>query len=221
MAEPVKTRPYDSPRRREQAAATRLAILGAAEALFVRDGYPATTMAAIAREAGVAPKTVYLAFETKSGLLRALWHLRLRGDEEDVPIGERPWYRAVLAEPDAERALRHGAHQARLVKERAGRLLGVIRSAALLDADVRELWDRIESDFYVNQRAVVQALHDRGALRVGVKRGADIMWTLNHPDLWHLLVGERGWTPDAFEAWFADTLCAQLLPGLTPPAPPG
>src|ERR687888_2210372 len=211
MAEPVKTRRYESPRRREQAAATRLAILDAAERLFVRDGYVATTMAAIAREAGVAPKTVYLAFDTKSGLLRALWHLRLRGDEEDVPIAERPWYRAVLAEPDAERALRLGARQARLVKERAGALLGVIRSAASADADARELWDRIESDFYANQRAVVQALHERGALRVDVDRGAAVMWTLNHPDVWRLLVGERGWTPEAWERWFAGTVSAQLL----------
>jgi AcrR family transcriptional regulator len=168
-------------------------------------------MAAIAREAGVALKTVYIAFETKSGLLRALWHLRLRGDEEDVPIGERTWYRTVLAEPDTERALRMGAHQARLVKERAGGLLVVIRSAALVDAEVRELWDRIEADFYANQRAVVQKLHDRGALRVDVARGADIMWTLNHPDVWRLLVGERGWTPAQWEQWCADTVCAQLL----------
>src|SRR5215218_6265163 len=106
MGERVKTRRYESPRRREQAAATRRLILEAAERLFERQGYAATTMAAIAREAGVALKTVYVAFETKSGLLRALWHLRLRGDEADVPIGERPWYRAVLAEPDPERALR-------------------------------------------------------------------------------------------------------------------
>jgi AcrR family transcriptional regulator len=168
-------------------------------------------MAAIAREAGVALKTVYIAFDTKSGLLRVLWHLRLRGDEQDVPIPERPWYRAVLAEPDAERALRLGAHQARLVKERAGALLGVIRSAAASDADAQELWGRIESDFYANQRAVVQTLHERGALRVDVARGADIMWTLNHPDVWRLLVGDRGWTPAQWEQWFADTVSAQLL----------
>jgi AcrR family transcriptional regulator len=213
MAEPVKTRRYDSPRRREQAAATRRLILEAAQRLFERQGYATTTMAAIAAEAGVALKTVYVAFETKSGVLRALWHLLLRGDEADVPIPERPWYRAVLAEPDAERALRLGAHQARLVKERAGALLGVIRNAAAADADAQELWDRIESDFYANQRAVVQTLHDRGALRPGldVARGADIMWTLNHPDVWRLLVAERGWTPGEWEQWFADTVSAQLL----------
>ena len=131
MPEGVKaTRRYDSTRRREQAAATRLEILEAAQRLFERDGYVATTMAAVAAEAGVALKTVYLGFETKAGLLRALWHLRLRGDEADVPIAERQWYRDVIAEPDPERQLRLGAHNARLVKERAAKLMRVMRDAA-------------------------------------------------------------------------------------------
>src|ERR687888_850381 len=149
MSEPVKsTRRYDSPRRREQAAATRREILGAAQRLLEEHGYAATTMAAIAAEAGVALKTLYVAFETKAGILRALWHLLLRGDEDDVPIPERAWYRAVVAEPDPERKLRLGAHNARLVKERAAALMGVIRNAAATDADAAELWRRIESDFY-------------------------------------------------------------------------
>src|SRR6476620_2228397 len=97
MADGVKTtRRYDSPRRREQAAATRGAILEAAQRLFERQGYAATTMAAIAAEAGVALKTVYVAFETKSGVLRALWHLLLRGDEDAAPVADRSWYREVL-----------------------------------------------------------------------------------------------------------------------------
>jgi AcrR family transcriptional regulator len=214
MPEGVKaTRRYDSTRRREQAAATRLEILEAAQRLFERDGYVATTMAVVAAEAGVALKTVYLAFETKAGLLRALWHLRLRGDEADVPIAERQWYRDVMAEPDPERQLRLGAHNARLVKERAGKLMRVMRDAAGSDADCAELWRRIQDDFLVNQRAVVDTIEVKGALAQGLDaaRAADILWTLNHPDVWHLLVGERGWTPEEWEQWFADTACAQLL----------
>jgi AcrR family transcriptional regulator len=214
MPEGVKaTRRYDSTRRREQAAATRLEILEAAQRLFERDGYVATTMAAVAAEAGVALKTVYLAFETKGGLLRALWHLRLRGDEADVPIPERQWYRDVIAEPDPERQLRLGAHNARLVKERAGKLMRVMRDAAGTDADSAELWRRIQDDFLVNQRAVVDTIEAKGALAPGLDaaRAADILWTLNHPDVWHLLVGERGWTPQEWERWFADTASAQLL----------
>jgi len=210
MPEPVKPRRYDSPRRRAQAEATRREILDAAERLFVRDGYAATTMAAIAKEAGVALKTVYVAFETKSGVLRALWNLRLRGDQADVPIVDRPWYREVLAEPDAARALRLGAHEARLVKERAGGLFAVLRSAAGSDPESAALWERINGEFHLNQRAVIEAL---GPLRPGLDadRAADIMWTLNHPDVWQLLVGRRGWTPDEWEEWFVTTLSAQLL----------
>ncbi len=214
MADGVKTtRRYDSPRRREQAAATRGAILEAAQPLFERQGYAATTMAAIAAEAGVALKTVYVAFETKSGVLRALWHLLLRGDEADVPIGERDWYREVVAEPDPERKLRLGAHNARLVKERAAAIMDVIREGAPADPDIEALWARIQTDFYDNQRVIVASLHTMKALRRGldVTGATDILWTLNHPDVWQLLVVQRGWTPERYEQWFADTVIAQLL----------
>ena len=213
MSERVKTRAYTSPRRREQAAATRRMILEAAQRLFERQGYPTTTMAAIAAEAGVALKTVYVAFDTKSGLLRALWHLLLRGDEVDAPVKEPPWYREVLEEPDPERQLRMNARNSRAVKTRAGALMGVIRSAAPTDPDIAALWSRIQTDFYEVQRPIVEVLNAKRALRPGldVTRATDILWTLNHPDLWHLLVGERGWTPEQYEQWFGDTSCSQLL----------
>src|SRR5215210_7325373 len=134
MAEGVKSRPYNSPRRREQAAATRGEILQAAQRLFERQGYAATTMAAIAAEAGVALKTVYVAFETKSGVLRALWNLLLRGDRDDVPVAQQQWYREVVEEPDPERQLRLNAHNSRVVKLRIAPVLEVIRSAAPVDA---------------------------------------------------------------------------------------
>jgi AcrR family transcriptional regulator len=206
-------RSYDSPRRREQAAATRRDILDAAQRLFERQGYAATKMSEIAEEAGVALKTVYAAFDTKSGVLRALWHTLLRGDEDDVPVMDRAWYREVLEEPDPERRLRLNARNARAVKTRIAGVLHVIRQAALLDPDTEALWDRIQSDFYENQRAIVQALDAGGALRPGldVAEAADILWTLNHPDVWQLLVTQRGWTPERWEQWFADTSSRQLL----------
>jgi AcrR family transcriptional regulator len=214
MAKAVKsTRSYDSPRRREQAAATRREILSAAQRLFETQGYAATTMAAVAAEARVALKTVYLAFETKSGLLRALWHLLLRGDEEDAPVMAREWYREVLEEPDPERQLRLNARNSKTVKLRIAPLIEVIRNAASADPDIEVLWSRIQTDFYDNQRAIVERLHRRKALRRGLDatRAADLLWTLNHPNVWQLLVVERGWTPDRFEKWFADASVAQLL----------
>jgi AcrR family transcriptional regulator len=213
MAERVKTRRYESPRRRAQAAATRREILEAAQRLFEERGYAATTIAAIAAKAAVAPKTVYVTFETKSGVLRALWNLRLRGDEGDAPVGERPWYREVLAEPDPERQLRRAAQAARLVKLRIGPLLRVIQAAAPVDPDISALWERIERDFHANQRAIVESLAEKQALRPGlsIDRAADILWTLNHPSLWQLLVDRRGWTPEEHERWWSDIACEQLL----------
>jgi AcrR family transcriptional regulator len=218
MTDAVKgKRRYDSRRRREQAATTRREILAAAQRLFEEHGYAATTVAAIATEAQVALKTVYVAFETKSGLLRALWNLLLRGDEGSEPVAQREWYLQALNEPDPERQLRLNARNARAVKERAGKVLGVIRSAAPLDPDIAALWGRIESDFYENQGAIIERLAKKKALRPGldVTRATDILWTLNHPDVWLLLVSERGWTPDQFEAWFGDTVCRELLVGGT------
>ena len=215
MADPVKParRRYESPRRRLQAERTRRDILDAAQRLFEGQGYAATTMAAIAGEAGVALKTVYVAFETKAGVLRALWHLLLRGDQDDVPVANRSWYRAVLEEPDPERQLRMGAAGARAVKERIGWMFEVIRAAAAVDPDIEALWKRIETEFHANQRVVVASIGAKDALRPGldVDRATDILWTLNHPVVWQLLVIQRGWTPDEYERWFADAAVEQLL----------
>jgi AcrR family transcriptional regulator len=206
-------RKYDSRHRQEQAVLTRRTILDAAQELFERDGYVGTTMDAIAEEAGVALKTVYLAFATKSGVLRAVWDLLLKGDSDDTAVAERPPYREMLEEPDPERQLRLNASNARAVKSRIGPLLRVIRSAAAVDPDGAALWELIQSDFYENQRVLITTIHERGGLRAGLDpvTATDILWSLNHPDVWLLLVGERGWTPEEFESWFADTICEQLL----------
>ena len=212
MTEPVK-RPYNSTRRREQAAATRLEILEAAQRLFERQGYAATTMAAIAAEAGVAAKTVYLAFETKSGILRALWNLLLRGDEDDIPIAERDWYQETLEEPDPERQLRLNARNSRAGKLRVGATGEAIRAAAPIDPEIEALWQRIQTNYHENQRAIVESLDRKGALKPGLDldRATDILWTINHPAVWQLLVRDRGWTPEDYEQWTADAACSQLL----------
>jgi AcrR family transcriptional regulator len=205
-------RRYESPRRREQAEATREQILRAAQKLFEQQGYAATTMAAIASESGVALKTVYLAFETKSGVLRAVWGTLLRG-APDIPVADQPWYREVIEERDPKRQLGLNARNACEVKRRIGRLLSVIREAAPVDADANALWTLIQTDFYANQKVIVETLAKRRALRRGldVSRATDILWTLNHPDVWHLLVDERGWSPEHWEKWFAETAGSQLL----------
>jgi AcrR family transcriptional regulator len=222
MHERVKPkRPYDSPRRREQAAATRLEILDAAQRLFERDGYPATTMAAIAAEARVALKTVYVAFDTKSGVLKALWNARLRGGADGPPMAEHPWYREAVEEPDPERQLRLNARNSREGKLRIAALAELIRSAAPLDADLDALWQRIGTEYHANQRVIIESIAEKGALtpELDVQRATDILWTLNHPNSWQLLVQQRGWTPEQYEQWAADAACAQLLNTANEPGP--
>ena len=162
-------------------------------------------MAAIAADAGVAPKTVYGAFETKGGVLRALWNLLLRGDEDDVPVMDRAWYREVLDEPDPARQLRAQRSQ-RARREDAHRaVLDVIRHAAPLDPEIAALWEphpvRLLRQPARDRR--IAARQGRAAPGLDVTRATDILWTLNHPDVWQLLVAQRGWTPEQWERWFA------------------
>lgn len=215
MAQDVKrSRPYRSPRREQQAAATRLAIVIAAQRLFEAGGYASTTMGAIADEADVALKTVYLAFDTKAGVLRSVWDLALKGDTDDAPVAARRWYQEVLDESDPERKLRRVAAVSCDVKRRIGALLGVIRDAAPSDDEIGGLWSLIQTDFHANQAAIIATLDEARDLADGLDaaRATDILWTLNHPDVWLLLVGQRGWTPEQFETWLGDTVIGQLLP---------
>jgi AcrR family transcriptional regulator len=214
MPDPVKRRrTYNSELRSQHAAQTRRKILRAAQELFETDGYAATSMAAIAASAGVSLKTVYLAFETKSGLLRALWHLLLRGERDSAPVAEQSWYRAVLEEPDPDRQLRLNIRNSLIVKTRAGKLLDVIRSAASSDPEIGSLWGRIQTEFHDNQRAIVQSIADKQALapHLDVAGASAILWALNHPNLYMLLAGERNWSPERYEQWLGDLVCAQIL----------
>jgi AcrR family transcriptional regulator len=214
VAAKVKTsRTYDSSLRTRQAAERRLALAVAARELFVEQGYPATTMDAVAARAEVSLKTVYNAFATKAGLLRAVWDMSLKGDLDVAPVAERSWYMSMLAEPDPRLQLAMTAEYSRSVKERIGPILKVIRDAASVDEDLAALWELIQNDFWANQRAIVESLADKSALRAGldVDRATDLLWLLNHPDVWLLLVQRRGWSPAEWEQWFTDTSREQLL----------
>jgi AcrR family transcriptional regulator len=214
-------RGYDSPRRREQAAETRRKILDAAEELFCGHGYAAATMPAIAAQAGVALKTVYLAFGTKAGVLHALWDVRLGGDDQPIPVADRPWYRKLLAAEDPHLLVRAVARQSRLTKEHVGDVLRIICQAAITEPALAELWDRIETEFRLVLAGVAGRLDTLGSLAPGVDvtTAIDLLWTLNHPDTWYLLARRCGWTADRYEQWVGDTLSTQLL-GLSPAAPP-
>jgi AcrR family transcriptional regulator len=211
MAGTVKKRGYDSPRRREQAAATRAAILDAALTLFEKQGYAATSVAAIAQEAGVALKTVYAVFGTKSGVLVALRSRLVRGSDDAVPVAQQEWFRVVLDEPEPQKRLSMFAAAATALKSRAGAIFEIIRHAAPADPEIGAMWDEFMRDFYENQRLVIERFDADGALKVDVNRATDILWTINHPAVYHLLVAERGWRTEDYQRWLEESLNQQLL----------
>ena len=119
----------------------------------------------------------------------------------------------MLEEPNPERQLRLNARNSAQGKQRISSILEVIRSAASTDPEIDMLWQRIQSDYRENQRAIVEQLAQRKALSPGldVERAADVLWTINHPNTWQLLVVQRGWTPDQYEQWSGDAACRELL----------
>src|SRR5690348_867944 len=114
-------RRYVSPLRQEGAARTRQTVLDAARELFAAQGYTATTVEEIAGRAGVAKPTVFAAVGSKQVILKQLRDLALAGDDEPVPVAQRPWYREALAEPDPRRSLRLHARNATAIHQQIGR----------------------------------------------------------------------------------------------------
>ena len=188
-------------------------ILDAARRLFEDGGYAATSVPSIAAAAGVAVKTVYLGFDSKAGLLRAVWEARLGGEEAATPALQRRWMQELTDEPRPAEKLRLLAAQSRRVKTATGPLLEVIRTAAATDPEIATLWADIEAKLLRVQRAVIDQLAALDALRPSLEagEGADILWTLNHPSVWHLLVRERRWSPARYEQWLHESFCVQLL----------
>ncbi len=170
-------------------------------------------MPAVAADASVALKTVYVVFETKAGLLRAVWEARLGGEEEATPVLQRRWMRELADEGRPAEKLRLLAVQSRRVKTATGPLLEVIRTAAATDPEIATLWADIQAKLLRVQRAVVDQLDALDALRPSLeaREAADILWTLNHPSVWHLLVRERRWSPARYEQWLHESSCLQLL----------
>ena len=218
MTQPVKKQ-YSSALRAAQARATRRAIVGAAARLFGERGYGATTVDAIAETAGVSRKTVFTSVGGKAQALKLAIDWAIVGDDEPVPMLDRPHVRAGMAEPDARRILTAYAASVREVSERVAPLAMVVQAAAGLDAEIRALAEDGRAQRLRGMRALAQVLADRGALKPGMSaaEAADILWLFNDPAVYHRLVIEQGWPADRYQSWLADAFVGLLIaPGYQP-----
>lgn len=189
-------------------------MLDAARELFVAQGYTATTVDEIAGRAGVSKPTVFAAAGSKQAILKQLRDIAIAGDDEPVPVAQRPWYREALAEPDPRRALRLYARNAAAIHRRSADVHEVLKAAATSDKDLHDLWRVSEDERRGGATIVVDALLEKSRLKAGLDRAAaiDIVWVLTSSDIFLRLVRARRWSDAQYESWLGDTLCEQLLP---------
>jgi AcrR family transcriptional regulator len=212
MQPPVKRR-YDASRRRQGAERTRAAILDAARQLFTDRGYAATPMAAIAERAGVALDTVYASVGRKPELARLLIETAISGTSDAVPADERDYVRAIQAAGDAEAKITIYASAIRVIAARMAPLLVTLQQAAPAEPALAALLQEISGRRHANMRRFAADLAAVAALRVSVDEAADIVWATNAAELYQLLVGQLGWTPEHYEHFLADLWRRLLLPG--------
>jgi AcrR family transcriptional regulator len=212
MPGPVKRR-YDATRRRQAAARTREAILDAARQLFTERGYAATPMTAIADRAGVALDTIYASVGRKPELARLLIETAISGTDQAIPAEQRDYVRAIQAAPDAGTKIAIYAAAVAAIAPRLALVLAIIQQAARDEPELGRLWDQIAERRAANMRRFVADLATTAPLRLDPDQAADIVWATNSAEMYQLLVGQRGWSPQRYEGFLADTWRRLLLAG--------
>lgn len=208
------TRQYRSPVREQNARRTRQAVVAAAAELFVARGYAGTSLADVAAAAGVARPTVFATFGSKAALLRQVLDQALAGDDEPIPVAQRPWFRPVWEADTQEGVLDAYAAAATLVNSRAAPIFEIVRRAADQGPEVAEVWQTLLRNRRLGARMVVERVGSLGPLRQGsdLERAVDVLWIFNDPAHYDALVRHCGWTEDGFRTWLSERMRDALLP---------
>ena len=204
----VKRRPYRTTIRRGDAPAL---ICTAAYRLFSDKGYVATSIEDIAAEAGVARPTIFTAVGPKSTILRLVVDQALAGDDAPVPIAQRPWWREAIDEPDPVRSIQLHARNMCLINQRAAPVLRALETAASVDAEAGDVWDRFQRQRHDGLNEVAVALRRKtDRLRYDEDTMTDTLWMLT-PDAYLRLVRDAGWPLERFQDWLTDVLLRLFL----------
>lgn len=191
--------------RAERAAVTRRRIADAARHALARDGYGATTLQAIAEEAGVAVQTVYAVYGSKAGILRELREAIVSQPEADARVRE------AMQATTPRQCLELLARSVRLRWEAGSDVIRISREAAATDATLRDELGLVYRRRRRGLATVVATLEGALAKGLDLERAEAIVNALTLPELYEELVGAQGWTADAYETWLAGTLKRQLL----------
>jgi AcrR family transcriptional regulator len=211
---PASKRKYSSARRQAQAGETRRQIIEAARGLFIERGYAGATIEAIAQQAGVAPETVFAVFGSKKNILAGLIDLSVGGDEQPISLLQRPGPQAVLQEQDPLRQIKLFAQDISNILERVAPIFLIMRAAAKTEPDIASLLEKTLRQRLENLTVFVSHLSAHTSLRNGLTEdmAAETVWALTSPDLFSLLVVDRGWPLEQYRQWLADALVRLLLP---------
>jgi AcrR family transcriptional regulator len=207
-------RSYDASRRREQARERRLAVVLAARELFGRDGFRLTTIAAIAKHAGVSAESVYKGFGTKAALAKAVFDLELAGDDEPVPVAARPAMQAIRDEPDVRRKIAMFAAGLAQRQAASARVQILIRDGRHVDDSLGPVWDKLTDEGLTGMTMLGRHLLETGQLRdgIGLDEVRDVLWNYLAIDAYERLVLTQGWPPERYSAWLANALTSALCP---------
>jgi AcrR family transcriptional regulator len=191
----------------------RRAVIEAARTLFLERGYAATTVEAISERADVPPATLYRLFTSKLGVLRQLLDVSIAGDDRPVAVPDRPEVAPVFAAHDPVAVVRGAAGITTAINQRTNDVYGVLVGAAGSDPEAAALLADIREQRDQGQRQIVRTLQRMHALRDDVKtRDADDrVHALMSPEVYRLLVVDRGWAAERYREWLASTIAQQLL----------
>lgn len=211
---PVKRRSYDMTNRSRHATDTRRRIVDAAARLFLQQGYAATSMNAIAAEAGVAVQTLYASMRTKRDIFQTVIQQSVRGENGEIPIAASLRWQEMEEEADPRAKLAMFVRIHREICEREATLFVVLETAAAVDPEIGPILRDKEQLRYQDQTRLARSLGRRHQLRTGLsaKKAGDIVWALASERLYLALVQERGWSAQSYEAWLTGQLAAALLP---------